>query len=227
MSQIKFEVNGYDLSFFLSKENRKSIRIKIFPPFGRISVKCPFQTNIDDVKKFVEKNTEKIKQYREELRLEFGSFGKFKGMLNPINYPKNIYILGKKYDLNIGNSKSKDEILIKDDEISIALKNLEPNYIQKKLDNWLKPRAKTVFQNRLNACLKLFPKLNPPELEIKKLKSRYGSYASSHKITLNLKLIHTAIEQIDFVIIHELCHAYHMKASSRKPNNFVQSKTIS
>ncbi len=210
MELIEFEVNGYDISFYLKEENRKSIRIKIFPPFGEISVKCPFQTDIDDVKKFVEKNTEKIKPYREKLRLKFGSFDKFEGMLNPVNHLRDIYILGKKYDLNIRDSIPKDEILIKDDEISIFLKNLEPNYLQKKIDDWLKTNAKTVFQNRLNACLQFFPKLNLPELEIKKLKSRYGSYSSSHKITLNLKLIHTSTDQIDFVIIHELCHAYHM-----------------
>lgn len=45
------------------------------------------------------------------------------------------------------------------------------------------------------------------ELHIRKMKSRWGSYAPSGRLTLNLELIKAPIECIDYVIAHELCQA--------------------
>ena len=48
--------------------------------------------------------------------------------------------------------------------------------------------------------------VNPPILQIKKLKNRWGSLTKNKKIVLNINLLKTPEEIIDYIIIHELCH---------------------
>ena len=45
-----------------------------------------------------------------------------------------------------------------------------------------------------------------PELALRKMTKRWGSFLSQKKVLLNPKLIKASKECIDYVIIHELCH---------------------
>ena len=47
---------------------------------------------------------------------------------------------------------------------------------------------------------------NTPDLKIREMKKRWGSYLNKNKILLNPKLISMPKECIDYVITHELCH---------------------
>jgi predicted metal-dependent hydrolase len=46
-------------------------------------------------------------------------------------------------------------------------------------------------------------------LKIRKMKARWGSISASGVMTLNLHLIRTPLDCIDYVIMHELCHLKH------------------
>jgi predicted metal-dependent hydrolase len=54
-----------------------------------------------------------------------------------------------------------------------------------------------------------------PELIIRKMSSRWGSFSAAGRITLNLELIKAPKECIDYVILHELCH---FKVKHHGPN---------
>ncbi len=75
--------------------------------------------------------------------------------------------------------------------------------------------------------LKTFDLDNPPNLVIKKLKGKWGSYNRvKHEITLNLYLLIFDVEMINYVIDHELIHIkvfnhsknFYYELSKRCPN---------
>ena len=136
------------------------------------------------------------------------------------------YLLGKKYDIILCNIFNKSVI----DENKIYTKNA------KMLEKFTREKAKEVFTERLIKCYEKMNRITPmPRLIVKKMKQKWG-YCNKRDelITLNLELIKYDIDEIDYVIIHELCHFIHFNHSKQfwecvskyKPNYKTNRKTL-
>jgi predicted metal-dependent hydrolase len=82
------------------------------------------------------------------------------------------------------------------------------------LNAFYKKEAERLLAERLMICANQFRRFyglpNKIELSIRKMKSRHGvCYYGRDKVVLNQNLIRSTIEQIDFVIYHELSHFIH------------------
>jgi len=110
----------------------------------------------------------------------------------------NFYYLGHKYKVIILNTVSKIEFY--DDRVFV--KNL--SYLNTFLEN----ESKRIFNERLKVCYDLFEEDIPyPKLMIRKMKRKWGYCRKQDSlIKLNFELIKYSINEIDYVIIHELCH---------------------
>jgi len=121
----------------------------------------------------------------------------------------------------------EDEILLFGDKCSIDIKEAKElrNYlknmkistkenIQKCYDKFYKLYAKEYLTQRTEHFSNIM-NLKYSELKFRKMKSRWGSCNSKHKITLNTELIKIDKELIDFVIVHELAHLTHMNHSKK------------
>lgn len=136
------------------------------------------------------------------------------------------YLLGKKYDIILCNIFNKVVI----DDNKIYTKN------EKMLDKFTREKAKEIFTERLIKCHEKMNRITPmPRLIVKKMRQKWG-YCNKRDelITLNLELIKYDIDEIDYVIIHELCHFIHFNHSKQfwecvskyKPNYKTNRKTL-
>ncbi len=79
------------------------------------------------------------------------------------------------------------------------------------LARWYHAQAKVEFAWRLAKWLQ-HPLLQPApavRLQVRRLKLRWGSLSQAGALTLNTALVAHAGRCIDYVIAHELCHAWH------------------
>jgi len=53
-------------------------------------------------------------------------------------------------------------------------------------------------------------KVTPRSIKIDKMPNRWGSCNSKKEITYNYLISILPIELIDYIVVHELCHIYHM-----------------
>ncbi len=111
---------------------------------------------------------------------------------------QNHIILGEKYDIITMNSI---------EEIDYINKKI---YVESssKYDSLIKKETKKLFEARLKYNYDLFEEnIKFPSLRIRKMKTRWGvCNRRDIRVTLNSELFRYGIEEIDYVIIHELSH---------------------
>ena len=173
---------------------------------SEIVLTIPKRVTIEQGKEFVKKKINWIKKQQ----YKYKSFENKKETSNFENGDI-VYFLGNKYKLKvIPNEKNSIKI-----ENEYLILNIRKNYIENKVyisntyDKLLKEYAKIVFQDlviKYQAQMIKY-KIKIPEIEIRKMKSRWGScFCTKNKIVLNLSLIKTPIECVEYVVVHELSH---------------------
>ncbi len=81
-------------------------------------------------------------------------------------------------------------------------------------ERWYRHQALMIFQERVTYYSDLLNR-KPTKISIKTQRKRWGTCTSKGHILLNWRLILAPLEVIDYVILHELCHLYHMDHSKR------------
>jgi predicted metal-dependent hydrolase len=78
------------------------------------------------------------------------------------------------------------------------------------LNHFYRLEAHQDFPLRLQQLTPLFASegMNAPKLVIREMTKRWGSYTPNGNLVLNLDLIRAPVQCIDYVIVHELAHAF-------------------
>lgn len=115
------------------------------------------------------------------------------------------YYLGREFQVIKCNAFKKATLV---DDV-IYVKKLED------LNKFLVSEAKRVFNERIKVCYDNMNANIPfPKLAIRKMVRKWGHCNKRDKVvTLNTELIKYDIDEIDYVIIHELCHLIHFDHS--------------
>ena len=188
--------------FKLVREERKSFAAEVYPDF-QVVIKAPQQARDFEIDDFIKRKSGWIKK-------QLAYFGQFNAPREKIyESGSSALYLGRQYQIVVEKSALKNVVKVAKNKIYIFSSAPQKHKeINKVFEAWLLGRADVVFHERLKECIKAFPDLEVPTLKIRKLKKRWGSYLKKHEIVLNPELIKAGKKSIDYVIYHELCHAY-------------------
>jgi hypothetical protein len=186
---------------------RKTLEIAVHPD-KRIVIRAPIGTSLDIIKKKVQKRSRWIQK-----QMDF--FHKFEPRTTDRKYlggETHLY-LGRQYRLKVFTGE-KDGVKLTRGFFHISSRNgRDPEKVKKILDTWYMAKAKIKFLESLDKCFSRFKSMGYefPKINIRKMKTRWGSLSPKEIITLNTDLIKAPGECIDYVITHELCHQVHKK----------------
>ncbi len=194
-----FGTKSYDYVLVLT--NRKTISLVVEPNL-KIFLKAPKEISEEKINNFLMRKWKWLKN-----NLEYFSKFQKKRKLKEYVSGESFMYLGKQYmlDIILGDS---DSVTLQKNKIMLQTSNRITNfrYTRKVLNSWYEKQTNEVFNLRYKEVLLKFDYEFIPELVIRKMNKRWGSYLLNKKVILNPELIKYSIDCIDYVITHELCH---------------------
>ncbi len=179
---MKYVIDGINYEVIIIKKNNKNTYIRVKE--NKIYVTTNYFVSKNYIKKLLDNNYQTVKKMLERSQ-------------NRQEKNDSFYFLGKKYDIIFVPTMDID---IADNKIFVKNKEY--------LDKWLKKQIVKIYQERLDFIYSIYQEKIPyPQLRIRKMKTRWGvCNRKNNVVTLNSELIKYGINQIDYVIIHELSH---------------------
>ncbi len=191
------------IKFSIEYRERKSLEISVLPDKS-VKAIAPLNAKLEDI-------TEKVKKRAKWILKQQDYFTQFLPKEKERKYVsgETHRYLGKQYLLKITESDI-NEVKLNGKYIIIYSIRKNDTYLNKRLlYKWYKLHAMDKFNTILDSCLEKLKKysITKPEIQIKKMKSRWGSCDIIRKrVILNIELIKAPGYGIEYVIMHELCH---------------------
>lgn len=118
--------------------------------------------------------------------------------------------LGRQYRLAIEPS-DEPSVQIRGRQLVIRARKIDdPSHCRRLLDAFYSIQAKSTFSARTMEVLPAFERkgLRQPKLVVRRMTKRWGSYTTAGTLVLNVDLVRADPISIDYVICHELAHAF-------------------
>lgn len=176
-------LDNQKFNVIIQKKNNKNMYLRVKK--DGIYITCNYFVTKTMILSFINKNKDSILKMNESIKRKEKKEEEF-------------YYLGNKYDVVILNTVSKIEFV--DNQVFVKNKTY--------LKTFLSNEAKRIFNDRVKVCYGLFEEDIPyPKVLIGKMKRKWGYCNKREKlIKLNSELIKYSINEIDYVIVHELSH---------------------
>ena len=178
---------------FITRKNNRNMYLRVKP--DGLYISCNYLTPKSMIVSFIMQNEDSILESDKRLQVKEKKKDEF-------------YYLGNKYNVILLNTVSKIEFI--DDNVYVKNKTY--------LNTFLKNEAERIFNERVKVCYNLFEEDIPyPKVMIGKMTRKWGynRKGGGPLIKLNFELIKYSINEIDYVIIHELCHFLEFNHSPR------------
>ena len=187
---FNYKLDGENYIVKVVKKNNKNTYIKVKEDLT-IYVTTNYLTTKRYVKNILDNNNDFLRKAIKKVK-------------NRIEKDNEFYYLGKKYDI-IYSGFNRVEV----HENKIYCRNALS------LNKWIKEQMSEIFFKRLKYNYNLFSEKIPfPKIKIRSMKTRWGvCNKRDNSVTLNSKLIKYSLNEIDYVIIHELSHFVHFDHS--------------
>ncbi|MDH3324323.1 MAG: M48 family metallopeptidase, partial [Candidatus Peregrinibacteria bacterium] len=175
-----FQYGDYKYEYYLVYEDRKTIRLTVNPNL-KIILQCPLSYTEEKIEKFLKRKWNWLEKQIKDLK----RFQRNKKDKEYISGESFLY-LGRQYKLVVKEA-DKDNVHFESGKIIIKTSNSNKN--KTLLKNWYEKRAEKVFKERYKQMLKKFNYNFTPDLALRKMEKRWGSFLTKKKVLLNPELI--------------------------------------
>ena len=189
----------------LRRTNRRVLRIDV-QPSGHVVVFAPEDGDMNRIRERVRRKGPWV--FRELDRIASW----------PARTPERQYLsgethllLGKQYRLAL-EVADEPGVLVEGRRLNVRVRDTDDKAdCARMLKAFYASMARGVFHERLNAMAPPFIRkgMKKPSLIIRAMSKRWGSFTSAGRIVLNIDLIRASPLLIDYVICHELAHAFY------------------
>jgi len=196
IQQIKYGNSRIVYSIKKSKRRKTS---EIHVDKKSVEIIVPETKSLSEIKKMVEGKRNWILQRQSQLRQE---------KPGP-TYQNNTTVpyLGKNYKLVIKLEQKSDGISKKNSRFVISLRSKRPSKKKTKLlyESWILENSQSILHK---AMVRYSRKVGvkPKKIQMKKLRSKWGSLSNDNTININLHLLKADQKIVDYIILHEICH---------------------
>ena len=200
---FKYGTLSYD--YYIEFSDRKTFGMVVRPDL-RIIVKTPLGTTLEEIESFMKRKWKWLDKQLRELR-------KYRKKYYERQYlpGETVQYLGRQYILSIEPGDDRVRLERKKLQVLSTFTSNSTEHTKELVESWYDARRKAVFRREYLAALKLFDYKHMPELRIRVMARRWGSYTADNKVSLNPRLIEAPTEAIYYVCIHELCHVVNKK----------------
>lgn len=186
------------LDYHLIRSRRRSLELRIYPDH-RLEVRAPMRTRQRDIDAFVASRRDWIERKRAAMPPpppppDFGH-----GSLH-------LY-LGERRPLHLESGRHR--VSFDNGAIRVRTSDIHcPDAIAGSLEKGYREAARSLFDWLIDKHFPWFAERGHrrPRLRVKKMKTRWGSLSQRGYINLNMQLVKTPVECIEYVVVHELCH---------------------
>ncbi|WP_244242782.1 M48 family metallopeptidase [Leptospira bouyouniensis] len=204
----KFTLQNIEIS--VTYKDIKNIHLSVYPPNGEVVISAPLRMRKDIVRVYtisklswIKKQREKLQKQEREPKREF---------LDKESH----YLFGKRYLLKLVETKSKPSIQLKSTSIILSIpKGISKPKVKKLFEDYYKSELQ-LKTDKIMASAQKKMGLSNITYGIRKMKTRWGSYVpGKKKVWLNTELAKKPIDCIEYIIYHELTHAFEKTHSAK------------
>lgn len=190
-----------DISFDVIHKNIKNIHLSVHPPRGRVTIAAPLQMDLETIRLFsisklgwIRKQQAKLMGQKRETAREY------------VNRESHYY-LGERYLLKVVEEDAVPKIILKHNILELHVrKGTSTQQKEGILQGWYRQQLKMLVLKRL-ARLEKKMHVKVSEISIRTMKTKWGTCNSEVKrIWLNTELAKKPIEDIEYVLVHEMVH---------------------
>lgn len=188
----------------LRRSNRRTLAISVLPD-GQVELMAPRAAGHDAIAAKVSKRLRWIEAQRRR-------FAQMNRDRSPLRYESGAThrYLGRQYRLKVSTGEDVG-VRFKGAFFTVTSRSGAPGEVANLLGDWLRTRARALFQERLSRwdrwCLDRG--LPVPRLLLLRMPKRWGSAHRDGRIYLNPELARAPSACVDYVIAHEVCHLEH------------------
>jgi predicted metal-dependent hydrolase len=185
------------------RSKRKTLAV-IIKNDGSLIVRAPMRTSDQRIKEFVEEHHLWIEKKQAEIKSIV--------LLVPKQYvPGEMFMfLGESYLLEIVKDQEKSLVL----NGSFKMTEKAANRAETVFERWYRQQAKKILKERVDLYASQYG-FQYQGIKITSAKTRWGSCSSKGSLNFSWRLIMAPLEQVDYVVIHELVHTIHHNHSKR------------